>query len=149
MPEPQQAEEQPYLTWDTCDIAQGQAAYLQEENPELSEDEAFQQACGDSNLYDMEWESLCDCLTELMERINPDGLEWRADVRNAGWQKRSGHKIFSANDGNKLLQEILPKTECTFKIYDRQDHIAIENAHHDSPMGGEMYYIRPIGDDDE
>lgn len=149
MPEPQQAEEQPYLSWDTCDIAQGQAEFLREENPELSEDEAFAQACGDSEVYDMEWESLCDCLTELMNRINPDGSEWRVDVRDFGWQKQNGHKVFSADDGQNFLWAILPRTECTFKIYDRQDHIAIDNAHHDSPMGGEWYYIRPVEDDEE
>ena len=134
-----------YLVWDTCSIAQGQAEYLmeqaKEEGRELSDDEAFQDACGDQDLYDIEWRDLCDNLTKLMNRINPDGYEWHCAVKNFGWRHQDGYKDFRAEDGKKLLQEVLPKTDCTFKIFDNGDHIAINNAHHDAPCGGEMYFI--------
>lgn len=146
-------EEQPYVSWDTCDIAQSQVEHLieqaKEEGEELTEDQAFSSACGDSDLYDMEWESLCECLTELMKRINPDEDQWHICVENFGWQRRNGEQLLSADKGQELLQATLPNTECSFKIYDREDHIAINNAHHDSPVWAEWYYIRPYKDPEE
>jgi len=66
-------------------------------------------------------------------------------LRILGGLKKSGRKIIeNVTTGSKLLQEILPRTECTFKIFHRGDHLEIHNAHHDSPiMGNEKYYIYP------
>lgn len=137
-----------WLRWDTCDIAREQAKYLMEENPgELSDDEAFSMACRDQDLYEIEWDSLCDALTEQMTRINPHDRPWTGAVRNFGWLHQSGEaRPFRADDGKTLLQNVLPHTECTFRIdFDFRKHlITINNAHHDAPMGGEMYYLKPM-----
>ena len=136
------ATEERKLRWDTCQIAQDQAKHLVEEGEYEDEDKAFQDACADSDLYEMEWEYLCECLTEWMKEINPDG-SWDAEVTGFGWRRLSGRKALEAGDGRTLLLEILPRTECTFTIHHRGDHIALENAHHDAPTGGEWYHIRP------
>jgi hypothetical protein len=138
-------ENKPVLSWDTCDIAQNQAQFLieqaQDEGLTLTEDQAFNDACEDQDLYDFEWRDLCENLTDIMNRINPEGCDWLCKVANFGWMHRNGHKTFRANDGKKLLQEVLPETDCTFKIFDHGDHITINNAHHDAPTGGEIYTI--------
>lgn len=136
----------PYLVWDTCAIAQDQVASLVDEaranGEELSEAKAFEQACGDQTLFDFEWEQLCENLTGLMNRINPDGCRWDARVNNFGWQRRDGTKsFFKAENGQELLRAILPKTDCTFHIFDEGDQIRIRNWHHDNPTGNEYYVI--------
>lgn len=113
---------------------------LYDEFEKLARENAYQ----DSDQYEVEWDSLKEYLTEKMKEKNPDGY-WRADMSNFGWRGVSGSKYFEADNGEKLLQEILPKTDCTFYIYDfGKDGLAINNFHHDSPMGKEWYYIVPV-----
>ncbi len=141
-------EPRPYVTWDTCDIARNQAEFLKEQHKEetgeeLDDDKAFQQACEDWFIFESEWDSVCECLTELMTKINPNSYRWRADVSNFGWRKQDGYKSFKAEDGKKLFQEVLPNTECTFEVWyeEGDEEFAITNRHHDSPCGGERYVI--------
>lgn len=98
----------------------------------------------DSDQYSIEWDDLNEYLTEKIKEKNPDGY-WRADMSNFGWRGVSGSQYFEATDGKKLLEKILPDTDCTFYIYDfGKDGLAINNFHHDSPMGKEWYYIVPV-----
>jgi len=131
------------LEWDTCDIAKAQAEFLKEtgDYPDKTDDDLFRLACEDSDLYQWQWQWLCDQLTEMMGR-NPHG-GWKAVVSNFGWRSLNGCKFFRAETGKQLLSEVLPKTDCTFKIYRYGRGIAINNAHHDSPTWNEWYYIQP------
>lgn len=131
------------VQWDTCDIARAQAEWLKEtgEHEGKTDDELFQMACEDSDVYEWQWEALCDCLTELMAR-NPHG-GWKAEVNNFGWRSLNGSKLFHADTGKDLLGEVLPKCDCTFKVFRYGRGLAINNAHHDSPTGNEWYYITP------
>jgi hypothetical protein len=113
-------EEAPYLVW------------LPSNYDELTEDE--------SEYY---YSDMLDDLTILMQRINPDELEWHATVENFGWMHQSGVSDFNATTGEELLRKTLPKTDCSFKIYDDKTSIRIDNAHHDKPCGGEIYVITP------
>ena len=90
-----------------------------------------------------EWECLTNDLTEVMTTCSEDG-HWHVDVNNFGWRNQSGHKDISVATGQQLLAAILPNTDCTFKIYRYgEDGLALQNWHHDSPMGNEWYYITP------
>ena len=94
-----------------------------------------------------EWDDICVDLTNLMRELDPDiNNYWRAEVENFGWRNRSGYSNFHAKDGTELFFAVLPKTDCYFKIYVDEDTktIRINNAHHDKPMGGEWYTIRPF-----
>ena len=91
---------------------------------------------------DFEFEYMTEYLTEILNEINPDKI-WYAEVKNFGWRGSDGHKTFTAIDGKSFLQEILPKTECHFKIFRDGDNLKIQNFHHDSPCGGEWYTIYP------
>ena len=134
--------------WDICDIATQQAKYLieqaRDEGEELDEDTAFQRACEDSDLYQIEWEYLLEHLTALIAERNPDG-KWYCNVQNFGWREIDGYKYFTAENGAKFLAAILPDCDCTFKIFDYQagKGFAIQNWHHDSPVGREWYYVMP------
>jgi hypothetical protein len=136
-----------FLAWRPIEIAQARVAELQEENPELDSDDAFLAAMADEQLFINEWDYLLEALTDLMQRINPAG-DWSAEVKQFGWREQSGTKSFHADDGKQFLREILPDTECSFKIFvegegDKQV-ISINNPHHDVPIWGkEWYYIRP------
>lgn len=138
-------EPRPYATWEPLEIAKYHAEHLREEDPEISEDDAFDQAYADQDLYDHEWDYLLGSLTEKMGEINKDGY-WHASVDNFGWRNLSGCKTFKAEDGKEFLSAVLPDCECIFHIFVTDDvqrggkMFYIKNWHHDSPMG-ESYYV--------
>jgi hypothetical protein len=129
--------------WDTCDIARAQADFLNEtgDYPNKTDDELFQMACEDPDLLEWNWRDLCDCLTNIMAKNSHGG--WKAEVHNFGWRSLNGHKLFQASNGKELLREVLPHTDCTFKVYRYGRGLALNNAHHDSPTWNEWYYITP------
>ena len=139
---------EPLITWDESDIVDAEVERrMEEDNPDkLSESEIRDQVYQDSVLFDMEYECMCDSLTELMTDIQTkgnNGYDWKAEVMNFGWDNRSGWKEFHAENGQKLLEEVLPRTQCTFKIFVKDREIQIQNFHHDSPTGNEWYSIKP------
>ena len=91
-----------------------------------------------------EWECMCDELTEMMQKINPNG-QWHCTVENFGWQARNGYKNFNATKGQSLLSNILPRTDCHFRIFVEGKgfgrYFKIQNFHHDSPTGNEWYKV--------
>lgn len=82
--------------------------------------------------------------TETMNKKNPSDL-WEAEVKNFGWRRANGVKEkFRASDGRTLLSEILPRTDCSFKIFDLEPKgFAIQNFHHDNDTGTEWYHVLP------
>ena len=101
----------------------------------------------DSDLIRCAWNSEMEYLTGQMMDINPGGV-WFAEVVGFGWDEMSGASGFEASTGEKLLEQILPKTDCTFNVYEMVDdkgckYLALNNFHRDSPIGKEWYYIYP------
>ena len=150
----EKTEEKPVITWDTCEIIKFYAKDLMEQNEiereddpeveELTEEEAWERAAGSDFLFTDEWEYITEYLTEIMVEINPGG-GWSATGEDLGWQKRSGYKRFKAESGEDFIKELLPETDCTFRIYRRKDkdgteYLYIKNSTHDAPMG-EHYNI--------
>ncbi len=133
----------PILVWDTCDIALQKAKYRLAIGEVSDEDEGFTEACTDSDLFAFEWEALTDSLTQILKSINPDG-HWHAEVNQFGWRGRNEFKDFKAENGREFLNEILPKTECSFRVFLEDRWIRIQNFHHDAPTGNEWYTVRPL-----
>jgi hypothetical protein len=95
---------------------------------------------GNSCSDDDDWTSVCETLTEAM---GSESL-WYAEVRNFGWNNRSGYKFIEAHSGAALLRELLPDTLNSFKVYKRPGGgFYVNNAHHDKLTGGEIYTIVP------
>lgn len=136
------------MSWDTSEIFRNELEFRQNERKselesgEISQEQLENSVYNDSDLISIEWDSLTEYLTETISRKNPDGY-WKAVVNNFGWRKLNGHKFFRAENGTLMLREILPKTDCTFHIFNYGKGIAIQNYHHDSPTGNEWYYITP------
>lgn len=130
---------EPFLIWDTYKITKNQADYLVKEEG-IPEKKAFDMACEDCDLLTLEWDNLTECLTEKIQEINPNG-SWRAKVENFGWRSQNGEKTFFADNGKDFLIQILPRTDCTFKIFVEGNNISIQNFHHDSPVGNEWYFV--------
>jgi len=92
------------------------------------------------------WDMFTEGLTEILDRIFPKG-EVACKVKCFGWRGCDGFlETFKFQNGSGLLNKILPQAECTFKIHERRDsiyghHLAIQNFHHDSPVGNEWYYV--------
>lgn len=82
-------------------------------------------------------------LDTLLQKKNPNGY-WYAEVKNFGWLNQSGHRYLKATDGKTFLRQILPDTDCHFKVYAYPNGLAIQNYHHDSPTGNEWYYVVKI-----
>lgn len=98
--------------------------------------------------WDVVWEDLSNDVTDLMERVRKAsghdyGNDWLVDLSNFGWTHDGGSGTVRASSAEELLRAVLPDTENDFFVYDEGDHIVIDNAHHDAPMGGEMYRIYP------
>lgn len=151
---------EPVLKWLPNELAeseaQGRVEMELEDQPSLSTAE-FDERVQDelSKVYECsgyladEWESLCENLTSLMNEVNPDDDLWCARMDNFGWRQLSGAKNFCASSGTEFLREVLPQTDCHFKIYHPDGYIVVNNAHHDSPCWKEMYYIYPAGECEE
>lgn len=101
------------------------------------------QVWSDSDLITFTWEDFLTNLDEELKKISPDGY-WQVEVHGFGWRQLNGQKMFEADNARKFLQEILPKTDCTFYIYKTATGLSINNFHHDSPVGKEWYYIKPL-----
>lgn len=96
----------------------------------------------DSLEHEWEWEGVLNDVEILMEKFKTDN--WLVQVEGFGWRKASGSLYVKAKTASELIIKTLPNTENHFKIYDRGDHFAINNSHHDSPTGSEWYYVRPL-----
>jgi hypothetical protein len=142
------------ITWDTYDLIKNQAEFLQEEDPELSEEEAFNQAANYD--YDHEWEWVASELGAWIEELNPNENNWLLQYSGAGWQSRSGNaevewrprsarkpktEGYYKDIGNQFLGAVLPNTECTFTISYDGESFTIVFSHHDAT--GTMYHIVP------
>ena len=98
----------------------------------------------EDSAYDA-WHHLTEVLSEMMTAVHPEkhsGKMWTAEGRGLGWQRNTGHKEFMADDGEALLSAVLPKTDCTFAVFNEKDRIKIVNSHHDANR--EVYVIYPM-----
>ena len=125
--------------WDTCEIAQDRARILQEDDPDLSDDEAFAQALLDADIFGMEWDWLLEELDAALRDLSPDG-RYHAEGRNMGWRRRSGWKDFHAENAQAFLDALLPACDCTFTVEREGPALHITNYHHDAPTG-EHYVV--------
>ena len=113
------------------------------EDEQKSEKEIEQEIYEDQDFWQFRWSDLKDALTEILQRRNPQGY-WKARVRNFGWMSQDGRKYLQARTGSDFLNELLPQTDCHFRIFEYGRGLAIQNFHHDSPVGNEWYYVVPI-----
>jgi hypothetical protein len=95
--------------------------------------------CGDD--WDDNMQDLENLLIEMWGMPKPS---WniKAEVNNFGWMNRDGQLEAEVKTASDMMIKILPNTSCSFKIHRLgRKGLAIENFHHDKPMGGEWYYI--------
>ena len=134
------------VEWNTLSIIERQIEFYREcgEHSEMDDEELFDLAAKDAFLFDDESQYLHSELTDWIAEHNPDG-DWHVEVDNFGWRNMSGHKTFAAETGKALLSAVLPDTDCQFKVYEYKNTggLKIQNWHHDSPWGNEIYRIWP------
>ena len=118
-----------------------QAGELKEDQRK-AEGEIEQEIYQDQDYWQFSWRDLTDALTEILHKKNRNGF-WKARVRNFGWRNLDGSKAFKAETGSEFLREILPQTDCHFTVFNYGRGLAIQNFHHDSPIGNEWYYVLP------
>lgn len=88
------------------------------------------------------WDMFVEELDNMMNDVNRFAY-WYCKTTNNGWQRRTGRKWFKATGSTILLCELLPKTEFSIKVAKHKKMLIFNVSHHDSPAGGEMYYIIP------
>ena len=146
--------QQSVVYWDESDIWQNRVDDLVE-CEELSKEEAEERANDDlSWLLEIEWDWMVDNLSEVMNQVSSRFVNkgfWMVEGNNLGWRGKSAYKVVEADTGKELLEEVLPKTQCTFFVFRPDDkrtpELHINNFHHDtrfSNLNGENYYIRPM-----
>ena len=141
----------PWIGWDVDQIIQNQLEFLRDNDPEfsmLSEEEQYESVCQDQDLLRFEWEDFLGFLDDWVADLNPNGWFY-CEVKNFGWRKLNGEKEFRARNAKEFLREILPDTDCTFKIFQEPGQLRIVNRHHDNWDGSEEYIIRRLEDEDE
>ena len=140
------------MEWDEGEIIEGDVQdrienwqdFYPEATEPPTEEQVREDVYQDTSLQQMHWDDEMDYLTtEILKEKNPEGY-WHAEMTGFGWREQSGYKYFHATKGEDFLSEILPKTQCTFRIFNYGRGLAIQNFHHDSPTGKEWYYILPI-----
>ena len=112
------------------------------EDERKTEKEIEEDIYTDQDYWQMSWEDTMDALTDILKQKNRTGY-WKARVRNFGWRSLDGTKSFQAESGSDFLREILPQTDCHFNVFNYGRGLAVQNFHHDSPVGNEWYYILP------
>src|SRR5690348_493907 len=112
------------------------------EDERKTEKEIEEDIYTDQDFWQFSWRDTMDALTDILKQKNRTGY-WKARVRNFGWRSLDGTKSFEAETGSDFLREILPQTDCQFNIFEYGRGLAIQNFHHDSPVGNEWYYILP------
>lgn len=130
-----------YVCWDEAQISQDEIEYLMSEEG-LSEEDAQARVWNDPDLFSLQWDDVMDALTDLLTEFNPDG-HWYCDSQNFGWRNEPIHAEFTFTTGQEFNEKVLPNTDCTFYVVKEDDHIFVQNYHHDSPMG-EQYYLHPV-----
>jgi len=97
----------------------------------------------DIDEWENDWTNVMEHLTTVMRKKNKHD-NWQVDVKDFGWACKNGYKYVKADKGAVLINSILPNTECSFKIYNwGSDGLLIQNFHHDSCTGKEIYCVRP------
>lgn len=141
------------LNWNTSEVQRHEINYQMEERSDeiesgaITKEEIKNSVYENELIYESEWDYLTESLSELMKNKNKksSGVYWKAKVENFGWNNRNGEKVFKADNGEQLLLQILPNTECIFKVHNYGSYgFAIQNHHHDSVTGNEWYYITPV-----
>jgi hypothetical protein len=105
----------------------------------LEDQDIFEMAFNDLN------EELTQALRALTKTQNGETMYFRVNVNDFGWRKQTGYKYMKVQDGKELLRETLPDTQCIYRFFKVRHgkKLAMQNFHHDSPMG-EWYVITPI-----
>ncbi len=70
---------------------------------------------------------------------------WAIRGREMGWRKLEGGKLAKCKNGHELLDAILPKTDCTIRVYRHKKGLELIVSHHDAPTG-ELYVCQPIAE---
>ena len=126
--------------------------WINENKKEQIQNDIFE----DTDYWEAEWDLLIDSLEEILVRKNPRSCKWKVEGYNMGWRHRSGYKYIDCEnknlrsgscDAGRFLQEILPDTDCTFRIYDDGRYLRIKNYHHDAPTG-ETYLCIPCSEEE-
>ena len=139
--------EKPLLEWNTYADKADIEDYLENYNEQLPEnehigfDKAQELLDSDADYWQVRWDDFADRLTEEMKKQ----IYWRDDASNLGWLHRSGYKVFKAEDGKQLLEQISPKAECSYEVYKHRDGFEIKISHHDAPTG-ETHLVKPLTD---
>ena len=138
------------FNFDEDEILEEQIKYVKEypkENEHLegmTDQELREYYNSDHEFWAMIYDCMCERVTEAMDKkqkkfSNPT---WLVEGIGLGWRGLSGAKIVIADCCQELLAAILPRTPCTYALYNSgYNEIRIKNYHHDAPTG-ELYICR-------
>ena len=139
------------IEWDENKVIEEEIKFqLEESKQEIEAGETTEESIrngiyADSYIVEVNFNSFIEDLTAIMNKKCKTNY-WKAEVNNFGWRRSNGNKVFQAEGAKELMNNMLPNTQCTFKIYNYGNGLAIQNFHHDSPTGKEWYYIKPIAE---
>lgn len=94
--------------------------------------------------YDRRYKDIAKKLGQYVDERNPEHW-WEARVESSGRKKKKGTMDkFKAENGQELLDFLLPTTENSFSIFlFKKTGVAINNKNQFNDDGDEWYYILP------
>lgn len=131
-----------HLRYDELEIIEADVQYNRESGEwnDKTDEELFDMASGDNDLFQIEWDYIKDTLTDDLSNKTGHFLVYSESM---GWDNRSGYKYFYADNGNQFLEEILPNCELIMDLKSYYNGYKIRVSHHDRPMG-ETYIVKPV-----
>jgi len=149
-------EETLILEWDDCQRIDDEVKYrMSNGEPDgyvltgsAEEDAIRREVYADHDFWSSLWNDTMERLDCLLNETFPEKLGFMVEGSNMGWRHRSGHKWIKHDcdkPGQHLLKEMLPDTDCTWRLYKDIDGLRMWNAHHDAPTG-ERYVIWPCAE---
>lgn len=133
-----------HLKYDELEIIEADVTYNRESGEwnDKTDEELFNMACQDNNIFYNEWEYIKDTLTDHLS--NKSGY-FLAYSKSMGRDNRSGYKYFYADNGKDFLDEILPDCDLTMELKSYYNGYKIRVSHHDRPTG-ETYIVKPVSE---
>jgi len=102
-------------------------------------------ACITDQLDPHLYESECNRLTEMLDRVNPNNNEYHFTGQRVGWRNRNSTTSTTVTSGQDLVKKLAPGGSFNLdaNLDSNHDAIHVSLSHHDSPMGESHVITRP------
>lgn len=109
--------------------------------PEATATEETFDLSSDDDIHHYEY--VCEQLTHILDKINPDSNTYKSRGQNVGWQNVNGTTTVTVENGEELIRKLCPDGYWSLTaIHLSKNELQLSLGHHDSPTG-EIHTLTP------